>query len=105
MKNKGIIYVGFNTRWTNINEIPTDISYLTLWYRLIKSTTGDTKVVCLCNEWESDIMPGNLSSYENVPGFEKTKAQNKNFLYKELLILGMIFVLVEMYYLKVRGQV
>jgi len=104
-RDNGMFYIGFNSEWTNYDEIPTDISYIAFWHNLIKSTGHDEKVVCLCNERESDIMPGNVSYYETAQVFEKVKAENKNHIFKGLLILGIIFVFFEMYYLKARGQV
>ena len=104
-RDDGMFYIGFNSEWTNYDEIPTDISYIAFWHNLIKSTGHDEKVVCLCNERESDIMPGNVSYYETAQVFEKVKAENKNHIFKGLLILGIIFVFFEMYYLKARGQV
>ena len=104
-RDDGMFYIGFNSEWTNYDEIPTDISYIAFWHNLIKSTGHDEKVACLCNERESDIMPGNVSYYETAQVFEKVKAENKNHIFKGLLILGIIFVFFEMYYLKARGQV
>ena len=100
--------MGFNSKWTNINDIPTDVSYFTLWYSIVKSLKHNEEINCLCSERESDIMPGNVSSYEagiQNSGFGMIKAQNKNHVFQYLLILGVILISAEMYYLKVRGNV
>ncbi|PKP54627.1 MAG: hypothetical protein CVT90_00300 [Candidatus Altiarchaeales archaeon HGW-Altiarchaeales-3] len=106
-KNKIIYYVNFNSDWTNINEIPTDISYLTMWHQLIKTTMNDAEIDCLCSEMESDIMPGNIESYEiQIAGDgDVIKAESKNYLFKYLLVLGVILLFLEMFYLRLRGQV
>lgn len=106
-RNNGIFYVNFNTGWTNLAEIPTDICYVALWHNLIKSITPVKEIDCLCSALESEVMPGNLSPYMpgDTPGFEKIKAENKNYIFKYLLILGVLFLLIEMYYIKIRGMV
>lgn len=107
-EKKGVFFVGFNSEWTNIKDIPTDVSYVTLWYGIIKSLKHNEEINCLCSERESDIMPGNVSSYEEGmqnSNFEMIKAQNKSYIFQYLLILGAILMAGEMYYLKIRGNI